>query len=32
MPALELRSVNAFYGDIQALWDVSIGVELGEIV
>lgn len=31
MPTLELRGVNAFYGDIQALWDVSLKVEQGEI-
>jgi len=31
MPTLELRGVNAFYGDIQALWDVTLVVEPGEI-
>lgn len=31
MPALELRGVNAFYGDLQALWDVSLKVDPGEI-
>ena len=29
---LELTGVNAFYGSIQALWDVSLRVEEGEIV
>ena len=29
---LELTGVNAFYGSIQALWDVSFRVEAGEIV
>lgn len=29
---LELRGVNAFYGDIQALWDASFKVKRGEIV
>lgn len=31
MPALELRGVDAFYGGLQALWDVSLEVESGEI-
>ena len=29
---LEMTGVNAFYGSIQALWDVSFRVEEGEIV
>ncbi len=29
---LELRGVNTFYGNIQALWDVNIRVDEGEIV
>jgi branched-chain amino acid transport system ATP-binding protein len=32
MPILELRNVDAFYGDIQVLWDVSLEVNKGEIV
>ena len=32
MPILELRNVDAFYGDIQVLWDVSLGVGEGEVV
>jgi len=32
MPMLELRGVNTFYGDIQALWDVSFTVEPEEVV
>jgi branched-chain amino acid transport system ATP-binding protein len=29
---LDLKQINAGYGEIQVLWDVSIGVEEGEIV
>ncbi len=29
---LELKNINAGYGDLQVLWDVSLGVEKGEIV
>jgi len=29
---LELRRVNTFYGNIQALWDVSLSIREGEIV
>jgi branched-chain amino acid transport system ATP-binding protein len=29
---LEIRDVSVAYGDIQALWDVSLGVKEGEIV
>jgi branched-chain amino acid transport system ATP-binding protein len=29
---LEVRSVAADYGDVRALWDVSLHVEIGEIV
>ena len=29
---LEVSSINVFYGDIQALWDVSLTVREGEIV
>jgi branched-chain amino acid transport system ATP-binding protein len=33
MPAmLEVRGIDAFYGDLQALWGVSITVNQGEIV
>jgi branched-chain amino acid transport system ATP-binding protein len=32
MSMLEARSVNALYGDLQALWDVSLQVESQEIV
>lgn len=31
MPTLELRGVDAYYGDLQALWGVSLKVERGEI-
>lgn len=31
MSSIEVRSLNAFYGDIQVLWDVSMKVEPGEI-
>jgi len=31
MPALELKGVNVFYGDIQALWDATLEVGVGEI-
>jgi branched-chain amino acid transport system ATP-binding protein len=29
---LEVRGIDAFYGDLQALWNVSISVNQGEIV
>jgi branched-chain amino acid transport system ATP-binding protein len=29
---LQIRDVSVAYGDIQALWDVSLDVEEGEIV
>lgn len=29
---LEINNISAFYGDIQALWDVSLTIEEGEIV
>ena len=29
---LEVKSINVFYGDLQALWDVSFNVRDGEIV
>ncbi len=29
---LEVNSINTFYGQIQALWDVSLKIEEGEIV
>ena len=32
MSLLEVRSVAADYGDVRALWDVSLHVEIGEIV
>ena len=32
MPALEISSLDVFYGQIQALWNVSIDVESGSIV
>jgi branched-chain amino acid transport system ATP-binding protein len=31
-PLLEVRSVAVFYGDVQALWDVSLTVHEGEFV
>src|SRR5438445_10937579 len=31
MPSLEMRNVNVFYGEIQALWDISLTVESGSI-
>jgi branched-chain amino acid transport system ATP-binding protein len=31
MPALEVSDLDVFYGQIQALWDVSIDVESGSI-
>ncbi len=31
MPALEISDLDVFYGQIQALWDVSIDVESGSI-
>ena len=31
MPILELQGVEAFYGDLQALWGVSLKVDRGEI-
>jgi branched-chain amino acid transport system ATP-binding protein len=31
-PLLEVKNINVFYGDIQALWDVSLQVEEGAIV
>jgi branched-chain amino acid transport system ATP-binding protein len=32
MPLLELENLNVFYGDMQALWDVSLHVDEGETV
>ncbi len=32
MPALEISKLNVFYGQIQALWDVSLKVEFGSVV
>ena len=32
MKALEVRDIDVFYGDVQAVWDVSFDVESGEIV
>ncbi|MEW6046663.1 MAG: ABC transporter ATP-binding protein [Bacillota bacterium] len=29
---LEVQGIDAFYGDVQALWDVSFGVDEGELV
>ena len=29
---LEVRNIDVFYGDVQAVWDVSFRVEAGEIV
>lgn len=29
---LEVRNINVSYGDIQAIWDVSLSIEEGEIV
>src|SRR3989475_12284975 len=31
MPSLEMRNINVFYGEIQALWDISLTVESGSI-
>jgi branched-chain amino acid transport system ATP-binding protein len=31
-PSLEVKGINVSYGDIQALWDVSLNVEEGAIV
>lgn len=31
MPALEISNLNVFYGQIQALWDVSLEVESGSV-
>ncbi len=31
MPALEITGLNVFYGQIQALWDVSLEVEPGSV-
>src|SRR5215468_9162962 len=31
-PLLEALNLNVFYGDLQALWDVSIQVATGEMV
>jgi branched-chain amino acid transport system ATP-binding protein len=32
MKALEVRGIDVFYGEVQAVWDVSFDVEPGEIV
>jgi branched-chain amino acid transport system ATP-binding protein len=32
MKALEVRGIDVFYGAVQAVWDVSLDVEPGEIV
>jgi branched-chain amino acid transport system ATP-binding protein len=32
MRMLDLRAVDAFYGDLQALWGVSLTIEMGEVV
>ena len=32
MTMLEVQNINCFYGNVQALWDVSLKVEEGEIV
>jgi len=32
MTMLEVKNINCFYGNVQALWDVSLKVEEGEIV
>ncbi|HTR44434.1 MAG TPA: ABC transporter ATP-binding protein [Thermodesulfovibrionales bacterium] len=29
---LEIRNIDVFYGDVQAVWDVSFGVKKGEVV
>ena len=31
-PLLEIRNLAVAYGDVQALWDVSLNVEEGTIV
>ncbi len=32
MPLLEVEGIDVFYGEVQALWGVSLAVEQGEIV
>ncbi len=32
MKLLEIDKINAFYGDIQVLWDISFNIDRGEIV
>jgi branched-chain amino acid transport system ATP-binding protein len=32
VPLLDIRGIQAFYGDFQALFDISMRIELGEIV
>ena len=32
MALLEVRNINVYYGDMQALWDVSFDVDEGELV
>ena len=32
MPMLSIENLNCFYGNVQALWDVSLNVEEGEVV
>ncbi|NLA87293.1 MAG: ATP-binding cassette domain-containing protein, partial [Clostridiales bacterium] len=32
MTMLEIQNINCFYGNVQALWDVSLKVEEAEIV
>ena len=29
---LEIHSIDVYYGDLQAVWDVSLGIQKGEIV
>jgi len=32
MPLLEVKNLDSFYGDLQALWDVSLYAERGELI
>lgn len=31
-PPLQIRAVDAFYGDFQALFDISLGIEAGQVI
>ena len=32
VPLLEVNAIDAFYGDFQALFDVSLSVEAGQVI